>query len=277
MGELVYHYCSFATFKKILENPKLRFTDITKSDDRYEISYLWNSIVNYIGQKTKSELNKKIFEYEIKNQYKVSTHLVTCFSEDSDSLLLWKMYADGGVSLGFDKDYLCKLSKKILILNNQVIISEDNDNGCVCKFGEVNYIAQYDIKKYLEENFSNIGWGLESFGDFFACAPFTKTSFWKEEKEWRLVISLIRNDAEIKDYNQIVNICNVKNIDMCLEKNRGFETVLSCYVPFDKNAIKSIVIAPNNNIEEKEVCFLLEKNGFNINEVEIKKSLGSLR
>ena len=118
---MLYHYCSMQTFQQILSNQSLRFTDVTKSNDGKEISW--------ISKYVESILLEEISEIKGMANYKdlindavlhtwgslVTTNIiemkspqfVCCFSEDGDMLSQWRGYSDDGkgVAIGFDDSF----------------------------------------------------------------------------------------------------------------------------------------------------------------------------
>ena len=78
--KILYHYCSIETFVKIIETQKLRFSDITKSNDTYEITYLWEQYYDYL-KKQSNKLANSFSRFTISQQLEVSKFVVACFSE----------------------------------------------------------------------------------------------------------------------------------------------------------------------------------------------------
>jgi|GEM_PF-4558792 len=64
----IYHYCTSETFKTILENKTLKFSDIVKSNDYKEIIYLWDKYYEYIDKIAKNRVSVSELKYEIRNQ-----------------------------------------------------------------------------------------------------------------------------------------------------------------------------------------------------------------
>lgn len=66
MSKKVYHYCSVDTFYSIISNQTFRLSDITKSNDYLEISWIKNSLYaifehlySMLAEDVKKELSKE--------------------------------------------------------------------------------------------------------------------------------------------------------------------------------------------------------------------------
>lgn len=122
MPNVVYHYCSLDTFVKILQNKTLRLSNIQKSNDAEEITFITPFVreaVQRVVREFSSRLpqNYKINENAIdiviagafsdlsKNFY------VVCFSEHKSLLSQWVRYANDakGAAIGFNTRYMVDL------------------------------------------------------------------------------------------------------------------------------------------------------------------------
>ncbi len=188
------------------------------------------------------------------------------------------MYADAGISLGFDKQLLKSLSNRITVINNCVALTDCNTTSSIANFDKVNYVTPSKIKSYAEEKCKGKEFVTDAFGDFFKDSSFFKTDFWKSEKEWRLVVPLIEcsNDIDIQKFKSD-DISIPEFVEMELSNYRGYSNAICCYIPFKKESLKSVTIAPNCNITEKEIRFILRQNGFDADNIAINKSNGGLR
>lgn len=107
--EIVYHYCSLEGFLSIIKNASLWISDISKSNDCIEGSYIYNKIKSRIEREleiTPEDLHAWKTGCKVNE---VADHLmltyVACFSERKDCLSQWRDYADDGkgISIGFCK------------------------------------------------------------------------------------------------------------------------------------------------------------------------------
>ncbi len=278
MKNILYHYCSNETFRKILEKPQFRLTDITKSNDREEIIFLWNEYKRFYSEKYPEALPTQLLKFEINKMLSKMHFLTMCFSENADSLHLWNMYSkDGGVALGFDKESLEELSHKIIQINNGVSISGKGSSS-TCRFEKVEYFDEIKASEYIEKKCDNSELVIDAMPSVFYDAPFSKTDFWQEEKEWRLVIPHYQDDnnhIDIEKLNELL-IDSPQKTSLTFESNNRSQLLLCCYIPFDKDILKSVIISPNNSISCEEVEFALGMSGFNVDNIDVKKSRGSL-
>lgn len=274
MNELVYHYCSLDSFIKVLSNSKIKFSDIRKSNDKEEIEYIFNQF----KRNTQIDQNNNVLlanNFFINQQFEFTDWLVTCFSEAKDTLHMWNAYANGGVAIGFDKDVLKCWSEKITYAKNELIYSYKKQNKYTAKFGEVKYYGKEDIDSIIKEYSNKANNVLELFAIFFEQAPFIKTDFWKEEKEWRIVIPFIYDDL----YNAKPEVNSQEHglKGMCLdyENDKEFGVKSYCLIPFDLSMISEIIIAPNCKVDIDTVKKMLYSRECDI--PSITKSKYSLR
>lgn len=270
----LYHYCSFDTFRSIIENKSIKFSDITKSNDRAEIIFLWSKYIEYIE---KSSPNSAFLKADIRNQLKKTDFLVACFTGEADNLHMWTTYASKGISIGFDECKIREWANKISVYDNAVILKESTEaSNEIVKFDKVTYFDKNQIKNYISKQCENIEFIDEPFSKIFCNAPFSKNSFWEIENEWRISISLIYSSNQIK-IEPLKDVKIPKKLLMKSESKNGFQSCIYCCVPFQPEMITSITIAPNCNVTEAEIEKLLLINGFNPNTITIKNSIGTLR
>ena len=120
---IVYHYCSLESLNSILKNRSLRLTNILKSNDSMEISWIcryydaefkraYENASDLFRSKISSERLMgyvKLFTDEFFNENHADfRYYVTCFSYQNDLLSQWRGYADDGrgAAIGFDLDVL---------------------------------------------------------------------------------------------------------------------------------------------------------------------------
>ena len=276
-SELVYHYCSFDTFIKIIEEKKLRFSDIYKSNDYLELDFLWKAI--FEKWKTIDNQFNNSLHYFKNEQDEYMDCLVCCFSKKSDDLHMWSTYAsNGGVAIGFDMKLLQNWGTKINLLNNAFVYNEnsepkENENK-IARCGDVVYLNDEKLKETVDKESKNWKLITDALNYAFDKAPFLKSEFWSIENEWRIVLKLfIENELnDIENYKKNIDgeICKIK-----ANSNPSFSYKFYCEIPFNSDLIKKITLSPNCKSGENGVKKLLLVNG--LKEVEISKSIGSLR
>jgi hypothetical protein len=114
-GEVIYHYCSAATFHAIASSGAIRFSDINMLNDETEVRWAYS-----VFEEAATRIIKRIdlppsvpsidvafFDAvdEIISPIQLAAHpFVSCFSLEPDSLGQWRAYADDGrgFAIGLD-------------------------------------------------------------------------------------------------------------------------------------------------------------------------------
>lgn len=275
MQNILYHYCSINTFRSIIMNRTLRFSDITKSNDYNEIVYLWDKYYQYIDSIATNKFAVASLKREIDHQLSNTAFLALCFSNEADSLHMWNCYADGGIAIGFDISKIREWGNSICLHN---FIDQNIDNGAtIAKLDDVSYFDNDQIDLIVKEICKGAKFTVDSFGKIFNEAPFLKSDFFKSESEVRMLITIFM----LQEYANILDYCEngkcISNIKLQTTANKNFANVLFCDVPFSPSIIKSIIIGPNCSLTKTDITQMLFANGIDVNSIEIKKSKGSYR
>jgi hypothetical protein len=296
--DTLFHYCSISTLNNIIRNKYLWLTNPLNLNDSEEIIYatrvldqrfleliedltinplndeFLDNLVNIIstnpqfrelaGDKTEiiiekileeknisvadrssvmiqniKRLHSKIHEDLRKN---LTSVYVTCLSLEGDKLSQWRGYGEDGrgVSIGFNST-----------------ISEDNLNkGVILK--EIYYHERY--QKDLIDNVVNqfIFNKMEIKDWFYHVLPVLKPIGFKEEAEWRLVY--LPNDQLRQDFH-----FNKSKMQIHYE------------LPISTNSISEIILGPKCEIDIKELSHFLDYHGFDVDEIQIKRTKLSYR
>lgn len=138
---IIYHYCSLSTFLNIIKNKTLRLSNIVKSNDYLERSYIVSccedAIINYFqtcsccsAQELKDLVHKHLSAaIEKYNKECIIGHAI-CFSQEGDLLSQWREYGDkgNGMAIGFDRSVLERFFNRGTHLRlDNVIYSETVD------------------------------------------------------------------------------------------------------------------------------------------------------
>lgn len=243
----LYHYCSFETFLAIIKNKTIQLSEITKSNDSEEIEFLWEHYISYIKANTNSPIPSHMLRYEVDNQMANTDFLVTCFSEKRDSLHMWNCYAKGGVSIGFDYNKLRDWVNGIHVFDNGIAYDKGGHYD-QAHLDRVDYYSKELVEEFIESQCKNIKFVTDPFSDIFNKAPFAKTDFWEEEKEWRIAIPLIYHDKFV--YDDIPEeVIIPKKVDMLVGPKGQFPLCVRCFVPFEPQMIVNITLAPDCKAE----------------------------
>ena len=233
--ERLYHYCDIESFIKIIKGRKLKFSNLSSSNDYDEIVYMFNAFV----EKDNHFSSKYFIDEEINNKKYYSI----CFSENRDDLSMWRGYAYyGGFAIGFSMDKLKEYSKRIEVLSRNA------------SFVEVEYVN----KEKMENIVNTIIDECKKKGDFtINCIPMLientckyKNDGFASEKEHRIYFYNFNGNDECQENNgsQVFDITT--SIPTVYYANKEIEkSHLDYYlIPFELNMISEIIIGPKNSI-----------------------------
>ena len=109
----LYHFCSYDTFVKIIQTKKIYMSDITKSNDKFELQ-LCHAIANeiseeiniYIGkygiERFKKDFSLLYLEQDIRNACTPNLAWTFCLSKDIKQLWQWREYANDLKGIAFE-------------------------------------------------------------------------------------------------------------------------------------------------------------------------------
>jgi len=282
--DIIYHYCSLETFLNIIKYSSLWLTDILKSNDGKELSWIKEKINKNIELELTNLGNEALEAWKTFIDYKKfgncsGTFYTACFSECPDSLSQWRGYAqDGeGLAIGFSKSPLNSLNNQPpfpypLFIFDRVIYDEKSQNAFVKSIvretmNKIGYkgIGHIAIEFNFESNFRYI---------------FYKNPSFSEEKEWRLTMNstvnrepMLQTNLSFSENNYIVS--NGK---------------LVSYVALDFSRIKhsfvkEVWIGPKSKVSQQDIINLLSRfnyynkcDGYSFDEsVRIRHSVSSYR
>lgn len=299
--KVLYHYCSAETFFNIIKNDSIWMSDISKSNDSKELSWIKERSIEYIKEKiiTYAKMLKKegrlieapfedveqvcdLIKFNVNNE--TEKCWVFCLSEKDDDLGQWRGYSqDGsGVSIGFKTEYLQKIVKE----NSIETFSDEKIH-----FKKIKYFGYKQKNKLFNELVGKIDFENTSKDDFVAhlqkiavsvllYSPFFKSNYFKEEKEWRLAFSMHCNEIHRGKIPSINNEYVTSKYEYSLTRGD-----LISHIELDfknmKDAISSIRLGPKCKLSEREIKLFLLSKGYlkniNDNSIIVKKSNGSYR
>lgn len=304
---MLYYYCTNSTFLSIIKNHSFWMSDMTQSNDSFEIHNYVDIVKNAVKQRTNElEYNLRLLdasaptkgpgctEYEnakhhievfkkafnkLASQEKIYYCLAICFTNVGDSLSQWRGYGDDGfgVSIGIDEE----------------LLKEFCSGYGLFKFGAVKYYEDADdprikrkIKDYLEQldsicidvrkndvrslNDALKNWATNILDND---APFYKPAGFYEEQETRFCMVRYITSNEISNPKATSHLKNIK-----FHNNRSaiiphYEMSLT-YENGDylEDIIREVIIGPCNVSKENTVMCLLTQNKFKIPRKNVKKS-----
>ena len=285
---VLYHCCPNAAFQSIVENRSIWLSALSLSSDTMEGKLVTNVIVQMAKSDGLDQANIQRLKESISLLEQIMEGLGFCLSEEGDLLSQWRGYADdaSGVSIGFSKKYLEKLSKESL---------NPQKSGFTLKKVEYEYESQkkriqatYDKIKELIDNGAykplvhRTLLGSKTDEEIEAENKIIKKTYWdlsltilplifelfllktkafQEEREWRLISPLIKNG----------------NDECC------FQSLPDKIIPYRKfslstleeNSIVKVILGPKNNTPVYVIDGLLKQNNFD--NVKVIRSESSYR
>jgi hypothetical protein len=268
---LIYHYCSVETFYAIICNKKLWLSDSSYMNDKYEIIWTNNVVLEVIEtlkyrfQDNQEKLTKLDEFKEIYNSLENKKHYFISFSQDGDLLSQWRGYGDDayGVSIGFEINNVYKKEHLAGQIGDELnIITPDKDLG----YEYIDYNIHASIEKgildILSDNSIYHLWSVilkES-------ATASKHPSFQEEQEVR--ITYTHEDNFSKDER------------LSDKKFRAKNGELIPYYEFDFTRdesllINNIVLGSKCKLNESDLSDFLKSNGFE--DIDIIRSESSYR
>lgn len=311
-NNLIYHYCSLDTFLKIIKYKTIRLSNITKTNDYLERSYIlfnskdviYNILVetypNYIEDKLHANKYIVMIESYLKkyidfyNEQSIICHAL-CFSKDADKLSQWARYADDGrgIAIGFDRQILEKyFNKEQYISLNDVIYSENNNNVLEEELYEI--VGKMKISRnYLNDTVEAI---INTICEKLVIRMFLNKAFiyknpaFQEENEVRIHTNIPLEEFGYLTYTKEKLFFEklkleisplITNYDFFAKVDKIVSYIDICFDTYinDRHIpnefIKEIVIGPKVNISDSEIRHILDINC--LGGVEFKKSKASYR
>lgn len=310
--EVLYHYCSVATFFNIIKNKSIWLSDISKSNDSEELKWFMKSFEILIKDVWQEYLNKRLSagkgddpaemqclfsEIEEVLHSEVAKSWAFCLSEKRDDLGQWRGYADdgSGVAIGFHIHAFDAINvNQILYYMNLDTMAAINPHFQKVMYGAdaIDYVIT-EFKSIFDDSVQLIqpsrfaGLLQQSIPKAIMVSPFLKNDGFREEQEWRLVYSLREDEIMQGKLDDIGNAPNKSSDVFCAEKfgyiEKGKDLV--SHIEYTNamigNAISEIVLGPKCKLSENEVyAFLITSGLFPCKDfcsVKVSKSASSYR
>ena len=311
---IVYHYCSLESLNSILNHRSLRLTNILKSNDSMEISWIcryydgefenaYKNASDLLKEKISLERFKgymRLFTDEFFNENNADfRYYVTCFSYQDDLLSQWRGYADDGrgAAIGFDLDVLKQIvqvspekSQSSVVSLHKISYSESEQketvHQIVCELvSEIEKMLQEE--KELTGNFENKTREYEmelldkimnsfkkTFLKLFQVSVYMKNPFFREESEIRLCEFSSKKLLMGREVELSLG-ARLHNYSYYVKENQ-----LISYVDFDfakcvNQLVRKLVIGPKCLTSERDLKYYLSTLG--LVDCEVNKSQGTYR
>lgn len=259
---ILFHYTTPIGLLGISQSKKIWATDLRFLNDKKEFQHsldITNSILEGFYKVDDNPKKLKGLNYDFVEFVRINLRekwnpkvYVASFTEEGDLLSQWRGYCSkGGFSIGFHFNSLFQIAKK----HDSFLLP------CVYDFKIQNKILEellvvhskkYDeaIKDNNQKNSDELARSIsnEFIIRLFAIAPILKHESFREEKEWRIVSSILRAIPDIKFRASESNIIPYIEISLC--KNE------------EEIEFKQVFIGPAsiNHYSEEAVSQLLRKN-----------------
>jgi hypothetical protein len=263
LPQTLWYYTSAGTFARIVKNGSVWSTQISCLNDhsnfRFSVRLLRDEIKQYIGHADEHIrfLAQHLYETLENDGADASWFFVFCMSNVRDDLSQWRAYGggEGGVSIGFDplKIMTDEMRKRGYLAP---VRYRPEDHKAI-----VNDIAIATLKFFREglerrPTADRTMWAerfFEAWRDHVIyCAPILKDRSFKDEQEWRLVVSLRPDD-----------IVHVEIQQRSVFKSRHLPLSLGENLP-----IREVVVGPCRypSVSRIKVGAYLHAQGYAINE-----------
>lgn len=117
--DVLYHYCSTASFHAIVQSHSLWLSSLSLSNDTMEGKLVAHTIARLAERDSLDPSSVSRLQDTVGIFEKIIDGLGFCLSEDGDLLSQWRGYADDatGVAIGFSSEYLKWLSEALKVHN----------------------------------------------------------------------------------------------------------------------------------------------------------------
>lgn len=297
----LYHYCSLSTFCNIIKNKSIWATDIERSNDFLELvalRQLFTKTINFdLNRKTeyfistgnqheaaKVRTMQQVFNDQIRTAF--TKNFVFCLSEEKDLLSQWRGYADDaqGIAIGFRKDFFDRFNSLNALNQSKLPV------GFV--FDKITY-DENTAKQYILEQIEHFKLDscqdVDNYRDILknvmakvsSDAPFYKIDAFKEENEWRLVITYFLSGLPNQDFEVFKNEYFTLNKINYYSASNQLRAYIEISIPQLTSAISEIIIGPKCkesivNIKHFLICMGILKD-INDTSIKITKSRASYR
>ena len=191
----LWHFCSYNTFVKILQTGKIFLSDITKSNDEFElklcraiaqeVSKEIDNIISECGfEKFKYDYSLLLLENSIREACAPNLAWVFCLSRKMNKLWHWVEYADNLSGIAFEFDYH-KILLYIRYLNS--ITETVRFKGLNVKY--LSELPEFEVKKVKEElkmKYKQMS-SQEILNFIIRFSIKYKLDFFKNENEFRII------------------------------------------------------------------------------------------
>ena len=287
--DILYHYCSTASFHAIIESHALWLSSLSLSNDTMEGKLVASAIARLAERDSLDQDSLRRIQDAIGILEKDYDGLGFCLSEDSDLLSQWRGYAENatGVSIGFSSEYLKWLSSEnrsrdipgftlakvayepsahdASVAPTYLKVKDLIAAGALKMLGRRSLLTDTRTDEEIERDNASIwsaAWNL--FGDTLGLLPELfrlKAPAFREEREWRLISYLVKGGEDH---------CSHRVVHDRVIPYRKIELI-----EFERHPIAEVILGPRHGTPPEIVQNFLQLNGYGL--VKVRPSEASYR
>jgi hypothetical protein len=270
LPEVVYHYTSLSALPEVLRNQAIWASSFRYLNDMKEGRYLVEKSVEFI--KGHNKLTPEFNPENLPPKY-TSEIYVSCFTTKQDDLNQWRAYADDGrgVAIGFDRKKLAEIAKGIpfdFTGFNHIIFPRFD-------FYKVSYDIEERISRFLDVCINAQALAGDADTPYkkkmlklwhkaltILLSSTTKSEQFSSEEEWRIIGMYENLSFDIDSVHEFEFIDDIQTRGHHDIKFRSSNNRIIPYynLPFDKSAIKEIVLGPKNRYQTEALSDAIKLN-----------------
>jgi hypothetical protein len=287
--DILYHYCSTASFHAIIQSHALWLSSLSLSNDTMEGKLVASTIARLAKRDSVDQDSVRRIQDTIGFLEKVLDGLGFCLSEDGDLLSQWRGFAADatGVSIGFSTEYLNWLSEAIKSHDRSgftlkkveyepsvhescidpvyLQIKGSIAAGAFKTLGRRSLLFDSRTDEEIERDDASIRSAHSKlFGDTLALLPELfrlKAHAFREEREWRLLSYLVKGGEDN---------CSHRIVHDRIIPYRKIELVES-----ERHPVAEVILGPKHGTPTKIVEDFLKLKGYGL--VKVRRSEASYR
>lgn len=276
---MLFYYCKTDVLKSILSNKSIWLSDMTQSNDAYEIDSYIDYVVSFLD-KSKSLVYEEA-KKQLESKRKIYYCLAICFTDKKDSYYQWCEYGDmgKGFAIGFDeKKFYENFCEHPFLNMNPVKYYKDFSDDLIQEIIR-GYIKELDdIEKKNMDSKKEVVSACAEWADSVLVndVPFIKSACFIEERETRFAYSRYLGRNKIGDAKESSLVSKIGfrtsersiipylNLELYSGTEKNRENLLS-------DIIREIIVGPENDTRIETIRVLLGKNGFKT-DIDVYKS-----
>lgn len=271
---ILFHYTTPIGLLGISQSKKIWATDLRFLNDKKEFQHsldIMHSILESFykvdnNPKKPKGLNYNFVEFlriNLREKWNPKVY-VASFTEKGDLLSQWRGYCPkGGFSIGFHFNLLSQVAKKHHSFLLPCVYDYKIQNQMLEEL-LVSYSKKYDeaIKNNNQKNSDELAHSIsnEFIINMFALSPMLKHESFREEKEWRIVSTILIGSPDIKFRASESNIIPYIEISLCQSE--------------EEIEYKQVFIGPAsiNHYSKEALSQLLRKNRMQKNAIQLSSA-----